>query len=217
MTAHDPEDESALGLDQAYAVETPEDNRMLYASWASTYEEGFIEAKGYQYHEEVAEVFVRGDRPAGPVLDVGCGTGIVGVALRDREVERVDGVDISPEMLAEASTKAVYGQLVEADMTVGMDIADGTYAGVVSAGTFTHGHLPPDPIRELVRVAMPGARFAIGVNAAHWDDLDFGTWLDAAVEEGLIEPYRVTVVKVYEASDPSNSDDMSNIVTFLAR
>ena len=216
-SSHADEPDDALGLDEAYAVETPDDNRRLYAKWADTYESGFIETKGYQYHERVADVFVAGPRPDGPTLDVGCGTGIVGEALRDRGVGRVDGVDISAEMLDQARTKGVYTDLLEADLTVGMDVADDTYAGITSAGTFTHGHLPPEPLAELIRVSMPGARCAIGINAAHWSDHGFEAFLDTAVADGRIEPYEITVVKVYEGSDPANPDDMSNVVSFTVR
>ena len=37
--------EDALGLDEAYSVKTPEDNRRLYAKWAATYESSFVDAK----------------------------------------------------------------------------------------------------------------------------------------------------------------------------
>ncbi len=206
--------DDALGLDEAYAVETPDDNRRLYAKWADTYESGFIETKGYQYHERVAEIFVANERPDGPTLDVGCGTGIVGAALRAQGVGRVDGVDISAEMLKQAAAKDIYSDLIEADLTAGMSVANNTYAGVVSAGTFTHGHLPPEPLGELIRVARPGARCAIGVNAAHWSEHGFEAYLDRAVADGRISPYDITVVKVYEGSDPDNPDDMSNVVSF---
>ncbi len=36
-------DDKALGLDEAYSVKTPEDNRRLYAKWAATYESSFVE------------------------------------------------------------------------------------------------------------------------------------------------------------------------------
>ena len=64
---------------------------------------------------------------------------------------------------------------------------------------------------------MPGARCAIGINAAHWSDHGFEAYLDAAVADGRIEPYEITVVKVYEGSDPDNPDDMSNVVSFTVR
>lgn len=210
-------DDGPIGLDEAYAVETPDDNRRLYAQWATTYESGFIEAKRYEYHERVAEAFVAGPRPDGPTLDVGCGTGVVGEALRALGVGRIDGVDISAEMLGQAAGKDIYTELLEADLTVGMDVADDTYAGITSAGTFTHGHLPPEPLGELIRVAMRGARCAIGINTAHWAEHGFQAYLDGAVADGRIDPYDVTVVKVYEGSDPDNPDDMSTLVCFTVR
>jgi len=214
MQDADAGSEDPLGLDEAYAVETPDDNRQLYAKWAQTYESGFIVAKGYEYHERVADVFVAQERPEGATLDVGCGTGIVGEALRERGVDQIDGVDISTEMLEQAAGKGIYTALIEADLTQGMDVADDTYAGITSAGTFTHGHLPPEPLGELIRVAMPGARCAIGVNGAHFAEMGFAAWLDAAVADGRISPYGITVAKVYESSDPDNADDMSHIISF---
>ncbi|MEM9464224.1 MAG: methyltransferase domain-containing protein [Actinomycetota bacterium] len=210
-------DDQPLGLDEAYAVETPDDNRRLYARWASTYESGFVAAKAYEYHLHVADALVAGPRPDGPVLDVGCGTGVVGVALHERSVATIDGVDISAEMLAQAATKGAYRNLIEADLTVGMAIEDDTYAGVTSAGTFTHGHLPPGPLAEVIRVARPGARCAIGVNAAHFEEHAFGPWLDGAVADGRIGPYEIRVVKVYGDSDPDHPDDMSNLIVFTVR
>ncbi|MEM9518722.1 MAG: methyltransferase domain-containing protein [Actinomycetota bacterium] len=207
----------APGLDAAYALVTPDDNRRLYAQWAETYEASFVEATDYEYHLHVADALIDGRRPSGPVLDVGCGTGVVGVALDDRGVGLIDGVDISQEMLAQAAAKGVYRELFEADLTVGMAVDDDTYAGITSSGTFTHGHLPPEPLDELIRVAMPGARCAIGINAAHFEDHRFGVWLDAAVAGGRIEPYEIRVVQVYRNSDPATPDDMSNLVVFTVR
>ena len=217
MGEHDAGTDDDFGLEEAYAVETPDDNRQLYAKWATTYESGFIEEKGYQYHERVAAAFAAGPRPEGGTLDVGCGTGIVGAALRERGVGELDGVDISAEMLEQAATKGIYTNLIEADLTVGMAVPDDTYAGITSAGTFTHGHLGPDPLGELVRVAKPGARGAIGVNAAHFEERGFAAWFDAAAADGRIGPYEIVRAKVYEASDPANADDMSNIVVFEVR
>jgi predicted TPR repeat methyltransferase/thioredoxin-like negative regulator of GroEL len=57
-----------------------------------------------------------GGIPFGPVLDLGCGTGLVGVALSDLPVRGFAGVDISPRMLAQAEAKGIYGVLRHADI-----------------------------------------------------------------------------------------------------
>ena len=36
--------DDALGLDEAYSVKTPEDNKRLYAKWAATYDSSFVDA-----------------------------------------------------------------------------------------------------------------------------------------------------------------------------
>ncbi len=52
----------------------------------------------------------------GPVLDLGCGTGLVGLAIADLPVGPLIGVDVAPRMLAEAAAKGLYAELREADV-----------------------------------------------------------------------------------------------------
>ena len=52
------DDEITPSLEAAYAVETPDENRRLYAEWASSYEETFVAAKAYRYHLHVADTLV---------------------------------------------------------------------------------------------------------------------------------------------------------------
>jgi predicted TPR repeat methyltransferase len=52
----------------------------------------------------------------GPVLDLGCGTGLVGLAIADLPVGPLIGVDLAPRMLAEAAAKGLYAELREADV-----------------------------------------------------------------------------------------------------
>jgi len=51
-----------------------------------------------------------------PVLDLGCGTGLMGVVLSDLPLGPFTGVDISPAMLQHAAAKNLYGTLHEADL-----------------------------------------------------------------------------------------------------
>lgn len=215
------------GLDQAYAVETPDDNRRLYAGWAATYDSDFIEANGYVYHRNIAALFAAGLPDGGPpaegaVLDVGCGTGIVGEELRRLGVPVVDGVDISPEMLAIAEGRRldgvpIYRELLEVDLTGLVPMATDTYGGVVSVGTFTHGHLGPEPLDELVRIAQPNARFVIGINAKHWDAGGFGAWFERAEADERITSVALETVRIYDAMEGPHAHDMATAATFRKR
>lgn len=211
-----------IGLDKVYDVAGPEGNRRLYASWAETYESGFVVDSGYVYHRQAAEVFCEEfallDQP---VLDVGCGTGIVGAELARLGVSVIDGIDISPEMLAEAEAKThdsrpLYRRLIEADLTASTALADRAYAGIVSSGAFTHGIFGPETISELLRAARPQARFALGINSAHFDKAGFGDWLQQRQSTGLITGLRFDLRPIYAGADESDPDQWSCIAVFAA-
>ena len=51
----------------------------------------------------------------GLVIDLGCGTGLMGERLRSR-CRRLEGVDISAAMLRKAAAKQLYDRLVKADL-----------------------------------------------------------------------------------------------------
>ena len=58
-----------------------------------------------------------GDLPLGDIIDLGCGNGAVGPALRHRFADRqIIGVDQSPQMLGKAKAEGHYDRVVEADI-----------------------------------------------------------------------------------------------------
>ena len=210
-----------FNVDDAYAIETPADSVRLYGAWADTYDQDFVDPVGYVAYLRVAEILLRQRSSiGGAVLDVGCGTGIVGAALREGGIEVVDGVDISPPMLAEAGRKRtkdgepVYRNLIEADLTKGLDVPDNQYAGLISAGTFTHGHLGPEPLNELWRVAAPGAVCAIGVRSTHYEGANFGDKLAVDVGNGVITEPELVEIEMYsgQTDNPAHAGDVALIV-----
>lgn len=159
-------------LGEAYALETSDDLRRLYADWAETYDSGFAVEMDFRLPGRVADEFLRA-KGTGPVLDFGCGTGLCGARLADLGIGPVDGVDLSPEMLAVAARKEVYRTLIEGNILDGPMLNDGTYAGVTSSGTFTKGHVGPEAIEALLHCAAPGALFALSINALHYHAREF--------------------------------------------
>ena len=199
-------------LNAAYDLKGTDSIKELYASWAESYDTGFAAARGYNFHLHVAAGFVEAGG-TGPVLDVGAGTGLVGEALTELGVTNIDGTDLSAEMLAVAETKGCYARCFTADITKPLHIADDTYSGVISAGTFTLGHLGPEPLPELVRITKPGGVFAITVNASHWEAAGFAPALDELGDQ--ISDLRKTEVAIYAASaDHDHARDRGYIVTF---
>jgi predicted TPR repeat methyltransferase len=54
--------------------------------------------------------------PLGPVLDLGCGTGLVALAIGDLPLGPLTGVDLSRRMIEQARAKRLYAELREADI-----------------------------------------------------------------------------------------------------
>lgn len=165
-------------LEGAYSLKTPEDSQRLYADWAESYDQTFANDHGYIMHEHVARAYIN----AGgfePVLDIGAGTGLCGHALCQRGLEQVDATDISPEMLNVAKAKGIYRTLFEGDILAGLNVAADSYAGVVSSGTFTHGHVGPQALDELLRLVRSGGWIAISINSQHFAAQGFAEKFEA--------------------------------------
>ncbi|WP_299753035.1 class I SAM-dependent methyltransferase [uncultured Boseongicola sp.] len=201
-------------LDAAYAVQTPEDNLKLYEKWAETYDADFVQATTYRFPKLVTQSYVdAGGRS--PCLDVGCGTGALGEHFPEGAV--VDGLDLSPEMLAVAHRKKLYRNLIEADLKEPLDLGDETYSGLVSSGTFTHGHVGPEALPELVRVLAPGAVAIITVRPEVWVDLGFDQTFEALQANGYVSAPEISEERVYADSTRApegHDEDVGLIVTF---
>ncbi|MEU4798621.1 class I SAM-dependent methyltransferase [Streptomyces sp. NPDC023327] len=102
---------------------------------------------------------------AGPVADLGCGSGRVTVYLRALGVDAF-GIDLSPEMVAVAR-RAYPGLRFEEGSMTALDLADGSLGGVVA--WYSTVHTPPDLLpavfAECHRVLAPGGHMLIAFKA----------------------------------------------------
>ena len=192
-------------LDGAYALNTVEDAKRLYDDWAETYDSGFIRDMDFVAPKLLAEAFVKAGG-AGPVLDFGAGTGIMGELLSEHGVSPIDGADLSEEMLAVARRKGVYRDLVSGNVLDGYEMAGAPYAGVVSCGTFTHGHVGPEAIAILLGLAAPGAQFALTIKTEHFTDAGFASTFDALARK--VTELELTESRIYgERNTGPHKDD----------
>ena len=184
------------GLSDAYALSTPKDSRRLYADWAGSYDQDFATGQDYLLPGLTAKAFAAAGGK-GPVLDVGAGTGLCGQALQALGVGPVDATDISPEMLAEALRKDAYRDVIEADLLEGIPVPRSAYRGVVSSGTFTHGHLGPGVLPALLRAAAPNALFALSVNAKFYEKAGFAGAFDRLLRGQWIKNLTLPELRIY--------------------
>ena len=203
-----------ISLNDAYSLQTPSDNRELYAKWASTYESDFVKGEGYEHPRVVSEIFDTYVPTVETVVDIGAGTGLVGFNLKNlRQSLEIDGIDISPEMLAEAKKKKVYRNLYLKDLTKSIDETLAPYDALICIGVFTHGHLPMKTISNLLELVKPKGHFVIGINAKYFTEENFEKYFGELFESQIISLPKYLEVQVY--ADKSPHRDSTNIVAIF--
>ena len=159
----------ALGA--VYSAKRRDEVAELYDRWAETYESEMSSA-GYR-HPTICLALLASHLPRGaaPLLDAGAGTGLIGEWLGIMGYPHVEALDISEGMLARAAAKSVYAALHRLALGGPLPFADGHFAGIVSAGVFTTGHVGADGLDELVRICRPGGIIVLTVKNTIWEDV----------------------------------------------
>ena len=128
-----------------------------YRAWVPSYEQTVEDVMDLALLERVETVRWADVRRA---ADLGCGTGRTARWLREHGVVAIDGVDVTPEMLAVARDRDLHARLVEADVReTGLD--DGAYDLVVCS--LVDEHLPElgALYREARRLLEPHGAFVL--------------------------------------------------------
>jgi SAM-dependent methyltransferase len=181
-------------LGAVYGANRPDEIAAQYDRWAETYDAD-MSMVGYRHPSICLALLARHlPRGASPLLDAGAGTGLMGEWLKLLGYPVVEGLDISEGMLAVARRKGIYAKLHKLALGGPLPFADGAFAGIVSAGVFTSGHVGPEGLDELIRICRPQGVMVLTVKTTLLAS-GFDTRLDALERAGLVtrleqtEPY----------------------------
>jgi ubiquinone/menaquinone biosynthesis C-methylase UbiE len=201
-------------LNDAYALETTQDSIDLYAKWAKTYDESFAKEYDYNAPDIIAKTYAdRCHDKSAPVLDIGAGTGLVAEGLVKRGVATVDAFDISAEMLQVADQKGLYRDLIQGDLTKTLDIPDASYDGITSTGTFTHGHVGPEALDEMIRIGRPGALYVLSIRSTIFESAGFKEKFEAL--SGQIRDFEIIEKSLYGKSAKAELRNSNSSVTIF--
>ena len=91
----------------------------LFDDYADRFETALVERLAYSVPEKLTALILAhagGDAHFPVVSDLGCGTGLFGLSIR-AHAGRLEGFDLSANMLAKAAEKGVYHHLAQADLS----------------------------------------------------------------------------------------------------
>ena len=182
----------ALGA--VYEAKGTDEVAALYDGWAETYDHEMAIA-GYRHPSICLALLSRHlPRGAAPLLDAGAGTGLIGEWLGIMGYPHVEALDISEGMLAKAALKGAYRAYHTLALGGPLPFADSHFAGIVSAGVFTSGHVGVEGLDELIRVCRPGGVIVLTVKNTLWNG-GFSARIAELEGQGLVvraeetEPY----------------------------
>jgi trans-aconitate methyltransferase len=205
-------------LKGAYAIETPEDSISYYKDFSKHYDLMFADALDYSYPKRVAEELFQNFNGKGNICDIGCGTGLVGKELSSLNPELIiDGFDISAEMIKKAKEKNIYRNFYEIDLTRPISNVPTNYSAIISAGAFTHGHLGPKTLVNLLLLCNDNAFLTIGINAAHYREKGFERMLNELQSSSKIKMIKISKQPIYSKKNQTKDeeDQVAIISTFI--
>ena len=175
----DPEDVFGARLKLALfgAAEVPDQPpsryvESLFDEYAERFDEALVEKLDYTVPGKLAHM-VSARAPFELAVDLGCGTGLLGAEIR-HVAERLEGFDLSANMLAKAEQKGIYDYLAQADLSLPADEA-GLFAEgrsrrradlVTAADVLMYLGSLETVLPLVVDLLMPGGHFAFSVEEA---------------------------------------------------
>ena len=147
---------------------------------------------------------------AGSVLDAGCGSARLTLALVAAGAAEVVGVDTSLERLAQGRARfsahplGAHATLIEADFDDVLPFSDGRFGAAVSRLALMIAGDPVVTLRELRRVTVAGGR----VVTALWAPVDANPWfaLPRAAAAAVVGPERAGYARAFgRLGDPEQA------------
>jgi predicted TPR repeat methyltransferase len=138
----------------------------IFDSYAAQFDQHLVEVLQYTAPQQLAAgVSALARSHFESALDLGCGTGLCGPLLR-AQVQRLHGVDLSANMLAQARALGVYEMLVQDDVAAHLHGTDQRHDLVVAADVFIYVGALREVFAGVARVLRPGGLFAFSVEEA---------------------------------------------------
>lgn len=140
----------------------------LFDEYADRFDAHLVKELRYEMPRRIADMLAVHAAASGPgleALDLGCGTGLVGVAIAPF-ARRIVGVDLSPGMIAKARATGRYARLETAELVAMMrSEPDGSYDLVTAADVFVYVGRLDEAIVEIARLLRPGGLVACSVES----------------------------------------------------
>jgi predicted TPR repeat methyltransferase len=137
----------------------------LFDTYATSFDQHLVEELQYHVPEMLYEAVVAQTRRTGlDVIDLGCGTGLMGKLCRGI-AGRLTGIDVSPGMLHQAERRQVYDQLVLGDVVCYLNARQQPCDLVLAADVLIYIGDLTELFAAVARRLLPGGLFAFSLES----------------------------------------------------
>lgn len=138
----------------------------VFDAYADKFDTHLVQMLKYDIPEKIVALVTRHSKPSiekWRVLDLGCGTGLIGAECKQYSRQLV-GVDLSSKMLKKAQERNLYDRLECLDMLEMMQIeGSSSYELIIAADVFVYLGKLDEIVAEVKRLLCPGGIFAFSV------------------------------------------------------
>lgn len=163
----------ALARGEQPKTQPEEDIKALFDGFAETFDVTLWRGLEYRVPQKAAEILLKAhpDRKFN-VLDLGCGTGLVGVCL-GRLDGFIIGVDLSEEMIRKAMQHNVYARFHNVNVLDALrDTPSDHYEAITCCDVLVYVGDLSEAIPNALRILKPGGHFVFSCEAAAEDEDD---------------------------------------------
>ena len=159
----------------------------IYKDWALLYDKDNDDLLGTVSQPNTVQIFHEYVKDCKlKIIDVGCGTGLVGLELQNLGFSNFDGIDISQEMIDVAQGRG-YKSLFLGNLNKSLPINSNSYDAALCVGVFTHGHVGPDRFSELVRIVKSEGIICFTINEDVYESYGFDIAIKRLESENVWE------------------------------
>lgn len=134
----------------------------LFDQYAPAFDKSLVEKLEYRVPELLADAIAAAGRTRfAHAIDLGCGTGLMGVRLRP-VCDFLEGFDISAAMLKKAEARGVYDRLTKADLQT-LDLPAARADLITTADVFMYVGALERIFAKVAAALAPGGLFAFSV------------------------------------------------------
>lgn len=185
--------------------------KSYYDDWAEDYDATLAQWQ-YSAPDDACDLLVPHLAKGARVLDVGCGTGLLGRSLSKRGHFAVDGMDISAESLARAAQRQCYATLTQHDLQVlPLPVQTDHYDAATIVGVLSYIEDAEALMRDLCRCVRSGGMITFTQRTDFWAARQFADMIARLERGGLWRKDHITPPLPYMPGHADFADEIKVI------